>query len=756
MVPRIVTLLFLTYAHTFIVALPSHTDSHSDIEVPIVKMYETYEWTIDNLSWVGNPFDLIAAVTFVHETTGETHRTHMFYNKNQEWKFRFTGTRMGKWTYTTQSHDPELNELKGSVEVIENEDSNIKGFLTHIGNSFVIQKGNEAELVPYRFQVYMNAYTFPEIGGDLTNWNNELTHAYLDDAMDNGAEIIFFHILNQFFELGVQKHTKHQSEEPDIRTFEQLEAILYTVHQRGGRVHFWAWGDESRKWTPKGIPGGINGPVDKRLQRYIAARLGPLPGWSMGYGFDLNEWTDDEQRNEWANYLHDYLGWDHLLSTRGFELKGDPNNMLSYASQGGNNQDYKTSLPSTYAEVVEHREQSQRQAVCYEERHTYQRKGYNLDMDGSRRLLWWQSMAGGVGGFHGFYDPSLKAFNGYPYPDINQLQTHYQFWIGQDRLTLDMKVNNRISNGYGLVDSSVQRIIIYKEETDSLSIDLSLFSDTIKVIAVNTKGPYEEIELPSLINDTVDISLPMVSDWALVFELKHLEPLTPPIMEGISFRNMYLEGYFNSATQKMDSFLNTGGLIPLSPPFSAFPWNYEGDDSLSYVPKDMADWVLVSLRDPSGNILEQKACILTQSGKVKTVDGKDTLTFKEMILPNSFAAIGDPTGVKDTSFLFSFHHRSHLAVAFRATAGERIDPLNGNTPLGNEQMKLIQNVPVLYGGDYDGNGILNNQDYNLWKDNAASLKKYLPIDGDGNGIINNQDANIWYRNRSKLGSQWIQ
>ncbi|MCB9249861.1 MAG: hypothetical protein H6613_15565 [Ignavibacteriales bacterium] len=67
--------------------------------------------------------------------------------------------------------------------------------------------------------------------------------------------------------------------------------LIVTAREKGLHVHFWSWGDEQRNQTLVDVLGGINGVEDKRLQRYIAARLGPIPGWSMGYGFDLHEWV---------------------------------------------------------------------------------------------------------------------------------------------------------------------------------------------------------------------------------------------------------------------------------------------------------------------------------------------------------------------------------------------------------------------------------------------------------------------------------
>lgn len=47
-------------------------------------------------------------------------------------------------------------------------------------------------------------------------------------------------------------------------------------------------------------------------------------------------------------------------------------------------------------------------------------------------------------------------------------------------------------------------------------------------------------------------------------------------------------------------------------------------------------------------------------------------------------------------------------------------------------------------------GIINNQDFNVWKLQAAALNTYTPADADGNGIVNNLDYNLWKANGSKV------
>jgi hypothetical protein len=472
-------------------------------------MWQTIDWSLSNPTYKGNPFDVVATVTFKHDISGHNHTTEMFYDGGNEWKYRFTGTRCGRWSFNTISDDPDLNGHKGSVTVEPNPDPNFEGFLTHRGNKFAIQTDNDESLRGYLFTVYMQCRDFDI--NKIAEWNDKKIKAYFKAANQNGFEIVFLHLNNQWFELGKNKWSEHKSENPDIRTFALLDKIITTAHSQGCRVHLWAWGDESRRWTPIGIPGGINGKTDKRLQRYIAARLGPLPGWTMGYGFDLHEWVSHSQIDEWSEYLHDHFGWQHLLCSRGHKLKGS-NNMNSYAGFGRGVEELTTTShgPANYQEIVEDMDSDKSRPHLYEERHSYLREGFNLDMDGTRRLLWQQAMAGGMGGFFGFYPKSQ-----YPYPNPEQLCSHYIFWHKNKRFYLDMERANELTNGQCLKRTNNDQFIFYKENTDSVQMDLSKMKSTQPIIAVDTKKEYQETKLPDATPKNQKLKLPYISDWAI-------------------------------------------------------------------------------------------------------------------------------------------------------------------------------------------------------------------------------------------------
>jgi hypothetical protein len=476
-------------------------------------MYAPFiEWHLVNPSYSENPFDLIATAWFTHTKTGETHATEMFFAGNDTWSFRFTGTRVGTWTFKTSSDDADLNGHSGTVTIASNANLKIRGFLRARNNRFAIQTGDNATLSAYRFNVYMNQVNFPPYLGDMRSADE--VDAYFTDAQKHGFEVIFIAVCNSWFEHGTKAHTEHKRTDPDPKSFALLENIITRIHAKGGRVHLWAWGDESRKWTPIGV-GGINGVPDLRLQRYLAACLGPLPGWTMGYGFDLHEWTKPAQLDAWAQSIHTHSGWRHLLCARG---ENGPNlDINAYDGFGRSGVELVTSSggPHNYAEIVSHLDSDTARPHLYEERHSYKRARFNLDMDGTRRLLWWQTLAGGMGGFYGFYPSSSSAHAGYPYPHPEQLRCVSEFWRGRFRLDM-LRANELSANSDTYVlKGANDYLVLYRENAASINIDLSGLHGSAAAVAVDTKKAYAEIDLKTLPAKRQAIALPYISDWAI-------------------------------------------------------------------------------------------------------------------------------------------------------------------------------------------------------------------------------------------------
>jgi hypothetical protein len=129
-------------------------------------------------------------------------------------------------------------------------------------------------------------------------------------------------------------------EAPDPRTFAALEAAASEWSERGGWLHLWMWGKgESGDFA--NLPGGYDGPRSRRLNRYLAARLAPVPGWSLGIGWDVEFWAEEKKLRWWLDDLIPRLGgWHHWIGHRysdsdiGQGRDPEPANRGEYLSRG--------------------------------------------------------------------------------------------------------------------------------------------------------------------------------------------------------------------------------------------------------------------------------------------------------------------------------------------------------------------------------------------------------------------------------------
>lgn len=467
------------------------------------KQWEPIDLRFENASWEGDPFDVVAQAVFKFVEGGERIRTELFYAGGKTWVLRFTGPKPGRWEFAVRSDDPELNGLKGEVMVVPN--PNTAGFMTAFGNKWGRLGLNEAfvpQLVSYSSPA--DYYNRPEkIDADIRTW--------FDDHGFNGLHTI---VALGWFDIHKSKadHGQIPSDDPDPdpRTFEALELLIGKVHRAGGVVHIWAWGDEQRGMTP--MRWGLNGRVDQRLQRYICARLGPLPGWSMGYGFDLQEWVRRDDLQRWHEYMHKHLGWFHFLGARAPDLEQIYDG-LDYASYQQHRPTYET-----YVEAIEKQWPGRPLTpVLLEDRFRVRRdpryadKDYTEEM--TRRGLWHSTMAGGVANIWAYLiDPPADGSSG-AYPNKEPLRTYSRFWMG--RFHKEMVRNNQRTDGVCL-EVPGRYCVFYKEDTDSIRMDLSNLPEPIEGVAVDTRAAYREIRLEGMKAKAGQVfRAPETSDWAV-------------------------------------------------------------------------------------------------------------------------------------------------------------------------------------------------------------------------------------------------
>lgn len=507
------------------------------------KQWEWVDIPFTSTTWgtEEDKFDRVATATFTH-ATADPIATEMFYaGADNTWILRFTGTATGDWNFTTSSTDPELNNHSGTITVTE-PDPGALGFMSKYGNKWRWEGDDDNAFVP-QFVMYAQPdwfYNEPDqIDIDIYTFLMEHGfngfHTFINCAWFNYD----FHVTN------FGENCDYNATLPDSKTFDALELLIDKVHQAGGLVHIWAWGDEGGgNQTPTALPGGINGYVDQRLQRYIAARLGPLPGWSMGYGYDLDEWAgappvyggDPDAVPEWHAYMHAHLGWFHFLGGR----PGGPNSgtdhsqyvpwnlSLDYSSYEHHKPPYAVYVAALDA-IPDHPVLSEDR---FRVRDKYPDKDYT-EVE-TRRGLYHSTMAGGVANIWGYLEdleegPHNPCYTNYPtrsvcsdyYQNKHWIKTYSQ--VFKDRFKKDMERANDLlgggndpaGNGVALINQSNSLLIIYKEDTNQITVDLSLMCSSTSAVAIDTTLSYAEIPIyPS--NGIV--SLPHLSDWVVVID----------------------------------------------------------------------------------------------------------------------------------------------------------------------------------------------------------------------------------------------
>ncbi len=260
---------------------------------------------------------------------------------------------------------------------------------------------------------------------------------------------------------------------------------------------------------------------------------------------------------------------------------------------------------------------------------------------------------------------------------------------------------------------------------------LGCTSDSVKIevrLACDQIGQTCDDGNPATFNDTYNLSCECEGQMGIILQL-----------------DVKLEGFMQN-TGNMITELNQSNLIPNVQPFNTSPWFYNGSESINMMAPNIVDWMLVHLYDGSQNIIETKAVLLSDNGQVLGTDLEYDIQF-----------LSNPVNTK----YVSIHHKSHIAVTADIPSQSQIQIANINftvngTANGVNQTKSVFGSETLICGDYDGNGLINNLDYNLWNSNNSALNTYSTHDGDGNGIINNLDYNRWRLNRSKIGEPLIQ
>ncbi len=207
----------------------------------------------------------------------------------------------------------------------------------------------------------------------------------------------------------------------------------------------------------------------------------------------------------------------------------------------------------------------------------------------------------------------------------------------------------------------------------------------------------------------------------------------------------------------MHTQLVDNGLLPLSQPFGGAPYFYNGTESISTIPENTVDWVLVEFRNPLDiSIVEHReAALVNKFGEITTVGGQSGL-----VIP----VADNPTF--NPQFRLVIRHPGHLAIAHKTpiindsssyfSDGNYLNfTYSPDAIFGENQIVASNGTFLMRAGDFDDNGTINFGDFINWLSLNNNLNTYSPVDVDGNGTVNFGDFILWLSNNNALGHQPI-
>ncbi len=215
----------------------------------------------------------------------------------------------------------------------------------------------------------------------------------------------------------------------------------------------------------------------------------------------------------------------------------------------------------------------------------------------------------------------------------------------------------------------------------------------------------------------------------------------------------YLQGNYNESAQAMNTFLYSEDLLPSDQPFNRSPWFYEGTESYANLattalPTNIADWILVEARNANNSfeVLATKAVLLLNDGQVYDVaEALNGIHFNNL-----------PSG---QAYYISIKSRNHLPIMSQSPVlYPSISPFDfteannikgGNTQVTN--LGLSANYAhALLAGDFDSNGVITVEDFNLYVNYLSTLNEYLDSDANFDGNVTVVDFNAYKKNVSRI------
>jgi hypothetical protein len=211
----------------------------------------------------------------------------------------------------------------------------------------------------------------------------------------------------------------------------------------------------------------------------------------------------------------------------------------------------------------------------------------------------------------------------------------------------------------------------------------------------------------------------------------------------------YLEGPYNTGTGYMNTTLKTNNLLPLTQPYNTSPFNYAGAESVTSIPADVVDWVLIELRQAStpanatsSTIIKKRAAFMKKDGTIVETDGSSPVRFYNaaittnlypVVRQRNHIAIMAANAVTMASGVYTYDFSSGIGQAYGGAVG----------------YKQIGTSPPRYGmvtGDINQDGSVYTSDFDIWAGLAGTANVYNHADLNMDGNVYTSDFDQWATN----------
>ncbi len=197
----------------------------------------------------------------------------------------------------------------------------------------------------------------------------------------------------------------------------------------------------------------------------------------------------------------------------------------------------------------------------------------------------------------------------------------------------------------------------------------------------------------------------------------------------------WLEGAWDTGTEQM-TLLRTAE-IPLIQPFNRPPWNYGGNETVTSMPANITDWVLIELLNGTATI-ETKVGLLGNNSVVYDLTGANNISFSNSGTYNVI--------------IRSYNHLDAITANPVAIPGTVDFTDAANVMMGTNQLKqLATNEWGLYAGDATGDGVINVFDFNAYAFELNGVNDYYQADFDLDGNVSVNDFNTYLLNSTVIG-----